>query len=73
MRHHTTVHEVDKRFIEKAKVKKQEQVPARERPPAPADSVDEQNVVKTGIYGKSQALVEVLSVIFYGRTVKEKW
>ena len=58
------------RLIERARAKKQEQVPAGERPPAPADSVDQQNVVKTGIYGKSQVLVEVLPMIFYGENGK---
>ena len=32
MRHHKTVYEVDKRLIERAKAKKQEQVLAGERP-----------------------------------------
>lgn len=72
MRYHTTVHEVDKRFIERAKAKKQEQVPAEKRPPAPADSVGEHDVVKTGIYAKSQALVEVLPVNFYGKDGKRE-
>ena len=31
MRHHTTVHEVDKRFIEGANAKMREQVPVREK------------------------------------------
>jgi hypothetical protein len=70
MRHHTLVHEVDKRFIERVKAKKQEHGTAKSPPPPPPPPTNEQNVGfygKTGYYGKGQALVEVLPVVFYGK------
>ena len=70
MRHHTLVHEVDKRFIERAKAKKQEHGTAKSPPPPPPPPTNEHNVGfygKTGYYGKGQALVEVLPVVFYGK------
>jgi hypothetical protein len=64
---------VDKRFIERAKAKKQEHGTAKSPPPPPPPPpppTNEHNVgfyAKTGYYGKGQALVEVLPVVFYGK------
>ncbi len=70
MRHHTSVHEVDKRFIERSKTKKRE----RERVPSPpaVPPANEQTVSITGFYSKGQALVEVLPVVFYGKDGKRE-
>ena len=70
MRHHTSVHEVDKRFIERSKTKKRE----RERVPSPpaVPPANEQTVSMMGFYSKGQALVEVLPVVFYGKDGKKE-
>ena len=87
MRHHTLVHEVDLRFIERAKAKREsEQVPEVERNPAPVslegrDSSPRQAVEPLEEYQQSAytgcetgglALVEVLPIVVFGETGKQQ-
>ena len=86
MRHHTLVHEVDWKFIEWAKAKREsERVPEVERDPAPVslegeDSSPCQAVepheeyrqsVYTGCETGGRALVEVLPMVVFGETGKQ--
>ena len=87
MRHHTLVHEVDLKFIERAKAKREsERVPEVERDPAPViveseDSSPRQAVeplegyrqsAYTGCETGGRALVEVLPVVIFGETRKQQ-
>ncbi|XP_068676226.1 uncharacterized protein [Montipora foliosa] len=87
MRHHTLVYEVDLRFIERAKAKREsEQVPEVERNPAPVslegrDSSPRQAVEPLEEYQQSAytgceigglALVEVLPIVVFGETGKQQ-
>ncbi|XP_068695921.1 uncharacterized protein [Montipora foliosa] len=87
MRHHTFVHEVDLRFIERAKAKREsEQVPEIERNPAPVslegkdssprealEPLEEyQQSAYTGCETSGRALVEVLPIVVFGETGKQQ-
>ena len=87
MRHNTLVHEVDLRFIERAKAKREsEQVPEVERNPPPVslegkDSSPRQAVEPLEEYQQSAytgcetgglALVEVLPIVVFGETGKQQ-
>ncbi|XP_068686750.1 uncharacterized protein [Montipora foliosa] len=87
MRHHTLVHEVDLRFIERAKTKRElEQVPEVERNPAPVslegrdpsprqavEPLEEyQQSAYTGCETGGLALVEVLPIVVFGETGKQQ-
>ena len=86
MRHHTLVHEVDLKFIERAKAKREsERVQEVERDPAPVslegeDSSPRQAVepheeyrqsAYTGCETGGRALVEVLPIVVFGETGKQ--
>ncbi|XP_068725203.1 uncharacterized protein [Montipora capricornis] len=87
MLHHTLVHEVDLRFIERAKVKREsEQVPEVVRNPAPVslegkdssprpavEPLEEyQQSEYTGCETGGRALVEVLPIVVFGETGKQQ-
>ena len=86
MRHHTLVHEVDLRFIERTKAKREaERVPEVERNPAP-DFVEGEDSSRqaveslegyrqsayTGCETGGRALVEVLPIVVFGETGKQQ-
>jgi hypothetical protein len=71
MPHHTLVDEVDKRFIEGAKVKKQEHGTAQSPPPPPPNEQYVGFYGETWDCGKGQALVEVLPVV--GKNGGDLW
>ena len=86
MRHHTLVHEVDLKFIEREKAKREsERVPEVERDPAPVSLEDEDSSPRqavepheeyrqsayTGCDISGRALVEVLPIVVFGETGKQ--
>jgi len=85
LRYHTLAHEVDLKFIERAKAKREpERVPEVERNPAP-DSVEGEDSSRqaveslegyrqsayTGCQTGGRALVEVLPIAVFGETGKQ--
>ena len=87
MRHHTLVHEVDLKFIERAKAKREsEQVPEVERDPmsvsledkgsSPRQAVEPLEEYRQSAYAGCEtggrALVEVLPIVVFGETGKQQ-
>lgn len=87
MRHHTLVHEVDLKFIERAKTKREsERVPDVERDPpqvslesedsSPCQSVEPQEGYRQSAYvgceAGGRAFVEVLPIVVFGETRRQQ-